>query len=168
MNSSILIIDSDNCYIYDDYNEFDEYKYLGPVVYYQYFRFWLNNKYETVYSFKKNMYVNSFPKNMYMPAKELKEKKIRIIDKDSYDDDIPDDTEIIIVNSFFHGVLGRKLPTGLKILCCLNLIYANSHGYDLDLPIGLKYLCLNQVLNNKEIINKIKIPFGCKIIFFNC
>ena len=48
INYPILVIDPDNCYICDGYNEFDKYKYLGLGVYHQYFRIWINNKYEDI------------------------------------------------------------------------------------------------------------------------
>jgi hypothetical protein len=70
---------------------------------------------------------------------------------------IPANTEILINFGF---KINKNLPSNIKIYCN----EYNDDVKDFNFPIELKYLCLPK--NKCSDINKIKVPFGCKIILF--
>ena len=170
-----LIIDTDNCYITDD---FDGLKYLGPIIFESgWFRFWNNNQYEEYWNnfdgsrymgsivcvkdklilVNNNEYVEYWNKHL-----EFKKKyKIHMMDHNNIDESMPPNTEILLVK-IAHTYKLKNLPVELKIICFLS---NNPNILKINLPIELKYLCICKYFNtNKKI--KAKIPFGCKIIEF--
>ena len=141
MGNPYLVIKPDNCYICYD---FDKHKYLGPVVISNgYYFFWFNTNYVRSGDILVS-YLND--KNICVPCK--------------FNIKLNAHTEILIVGDFrFILHLNNKLPEGLKVLC----YFSRYNILDINLPIGLKYLCLNSIVES-QIINKIKLPFGCQII----
>jgi hypothetical protein len=76
---------------------------------------------------------------------------------------IPECTEIIF--DYRYDSI-PKLPEQLKIYCCfdsclrtLDLICLTK----INFPIGLEYFCLPDSVH-PDIVNKLKLPYGCKLI----
>jgi hypothetical protein len=147
MSYSTLVVNPDNCYIC---NDFDELKYLGPIIFNKYYYYWSNYKYKLI---------------LVESDIELNNEKIYRVTTLNRSIPIPDNTEILLIQ-INNLTYIKKLPEGLKVLCCLNNFIYEGCITEFNLPIGLKYLCLNPNLDF-DIVNRIKIPFGCKIIFFN-
>jgi hypothetical protein len=135
----MLIINVDNCYILDYFTDI----YLGPIIRRGYcYLFWINNKYD--------YFINRYDDQM-------NKQNIYIVRWENYEP-IPKNIEILIVESLTKHL--EKLPVGLKVFC-----YLEKPMIQFNFPIGLKYLCLSSSISS-DIINKIKIPFGCKLILF--
>ena len=91
-----------------------------------------------------------------LTIKEMKERRIKSISID---------TEILIVQTSMITEHKQNLPAGLKVLCYPGNDFDQWFTNYFDFPIQLKYLCICKE-TKLEIINKLKIPFGCKIILF--
>jgi hypothetical protein len=145
MNNSVLFIDTDNCYIINYISKLNLYNYVSPVIRYGYsYLFWINDHYQectnyNISNLKKNTYAYCYYNRL---------------------DSIPINIEILIC---VWNVCPINLPYDLKVFCCL--IPNFNDLSKISFPIGLKYLCLWSN-TDANIINKIKIPFGCKLILY--
>ena len=54
----------------------------------------------------------------------------------------------------------KNLPENLKVLCYTD---DEENICQINFPIGLKYLLIKKNLRS-DIVNKIKLPFGCKFV----
>jgi hypothetical protein len=149
MESDTIIIERDSCFT-KSIDKINIKHNIGSIVINKMgFYFWKNEHYETL----------------------LREKKI-VAGIDNIlvfycDDDneysIPENTEILVYD-YRNKIKIKNFPSNLKTFCLLGSI--NINVTDINFPIGLKYLCLFKY-TDPEIINKMKIPFGCKIIKFS-
>jgi hypothetical protein len=149
-----LVLNYDDCYCDNKIPLMN--KYLGPIVCLsKEFYFWKNNMYNRYYS-------NVYQKEYMKYQEDMHIQKIHHVVYNNYREIIPPNTEILIVGP---GILGycKKIPDEVKIICYTG--YWDIKIITINLPVGLKYLCLTQH-NKPETINKIKIPFGCKLILF--
>ncbi len=141
MNNSVFVINTDNCYVT---NKFD-FNYLGPVIYRAgSVLVWINNyyivsSYNDIFFSKSKIYIRRF----YNHSKS-----------------IPVNTEILIVTSSYSIIDIYNLPPDLKVFCWFSIEPLISN---INFPIGLKFLCIWKT-HPSNIINKIKIPFGCELI----
>ena len=145
MSGSCLVLNYDYCYVTNDFNRN---KYLGLVVIDEN-GYWI---------WEKNTYL------LFLGSKisNINIWKIHWTNHNNIEKQIAPDTEILI-NTCWGEYNKIILPTGLKIYCN---IYLSDSIININFPIGLKYLCLNEHYD-PNLIKKIKIPFGCKIVLFN-
>jgi hypothetical protein len=107
--------------------------------------FWKDDKYYDINNLNKDIYI----------------EKYKLFICRNYTNLIPDDAKIVYL---FYSLDNESinLPANLQYLFYAGLL---SSIANINLPIELKVLFLSKKLNS-ECINKIKIPFGCKIIFY--
>jgi hypothetical protein len=144
MNRPLLILNTDNCVTINN-DRLDKSKYLGPIVIMSIgYSFWKNNCYQQ-FDYDD---INDLDKNVYLHCYL------------NSSNPVPNHIKIFISEIYLINL--KKLPQGLEICCCLSV---DLNKLNAILPIGLKYLCLSSI-NISDKINKIKMPFGCKLIIF--
>ncbi len=143
-----LVLNTDNCYITTD---FDELNFVGPIlVCGNGLLLWINDKYYKSWDKDKKILNNYKKENKHNVWAFRK------------NEEIPSNTEILIVNPYNIPFI-EKIPESVKVF--LSYIDIYNFRLKINFPIELKYLCLIGKLDT-IFINKIKIPFGCKLIMF--
>ena len=146
MSDSVLVIEHNHCYLTKRLPTLDQYQNQGLFLVPESddWNYWKKNKY-------KDLPNGLIKKNIF--------DKIHMVHHGNYHYPIPANTEILI--NFGYDIYDN-LPANIKIYCHEH----NNKIKYLIFPIELKYLCLPKKFVDINLINEIKVPFGCKIILF--
>jgi hypothetical protein len=154
INPPVVIFNNNPCFVTSK-NFYNSNKYIGNFI--------LNEAREFMYWDNTNRQYEFVTKHKFS-IKNIEKHKIFSTIRSSESEIIPECTEIIF--DYMDCPIPKKIPEQLKIYCCFR---SNSSQLNnlakLNFPIGLEYFCLRESVDT-DIVNKFKLPFGCKLIKF--